>query len=151
MGRTVVSISAVRPTIEPMDHLTGAARRSVAAADAAAIAKYDELDRRLSVYHQCRVALMEHIDATNIASFLGALADVESADMKVVPRWRPLYQGSQYEIEYSDGRRAYGSLPGVGSTPEVYREKLKKAGVPIPPYDSDDPVQWWRDIAALGA
>lgn len=155
-----MKFTITRPTPSAL-LVTGAALRSVQAADAAAIAAYDALDRAAELVCAAFGGREDTLDASRMASIFEAMDEFKRCSKqveqgpgcKLAPRWAK----STVAPVFSDASSCHDSkkpdVYGLEShaIDAAYRLKttLTRAGVPMP--DSDHTTaQYWRDAAARG-
>ncbi len=146
-----MKITITRPEVKPLN-VTGAALRSVQAADAAADAAYNHLANMAMVCET--IMLRENPTASDIADAIEALARVQEA-RKVVESLAPRHNKVQV-IYSSTWPIAGGIYTSAENAIETAARKLRfdliAAGVsmPIPLHGVTDAAQYWRDAAARG-
>lgn len=154
-----MKFTITRPTPSAL-LVTGAALRSVQAADAAAIAAYDALDRAAELVCAAFGGREDTLDASRMASIFEALGEfrrcskqVEWPGCKLAQRWSrsavaPVFTSAS-SCHDSHKPDVYGLESHAIDAAYRLKTTLTRAGVPMP--DSDHTTaQYWRDAAARG-
>lgn len=156
MNNLSTTIELYIPTVTPISGLTGAALRSVQAADMVGKAAWDGVrikgDILASFLNETEVSALLIVNLMEAReNFLKAAKTVTSEAKQVVARWQ---SNSPYNTcgYWGLNKGTYGGFNDVIQNSEAsYFKELKNAGVPLPKYDKETVVQFWRDVGALGA